>query len=166
MTGFLDSHESDVGTVFCSKTSFEEVFLRENGKTIVEQVKFNPLLIKTKLNGLIVKVRVHHIARLSTIGAETTCRSVRDRHRVLRRAIGVIVGGGRVGWERRDGCAKSSRCLCSSSGGRSTRVRAMTGSTSRVGTDARIGRTRLCRLSSNLRVRAKAGSWYASRVIN
>ena len=132
MASFLDSHKGNVGAVLSSEASIEEILLREDGETVVEQIELNPLLVQTKSNGLVVKVAVHHVARQSAIGAETTSWHVGNGHRVLRLAIGVIVSSRWVWWKRRNDSAKGGRCLLSSGSSRGTRVRAVTGGTSYV----------------------------------
>jgi hypothetical protein len=98
VASLLDSHKGNVGAVLSSEASVKEVLIGEDGKTIVEQVKLDPLLVQTKLNGLVIEVAVHLVARLSAVGAETASRSVGNRHGVLGQAIGVVICGRRVRW--------------------------------------------------------------------
>jgi hypothetical protein len=130
VTSLLDSHESDVGAVLSSKTSVEEVLLGEDSKTVVEQVKLDPLLVETKGDGLVIEVAVHHVAGLSAVGTGTSSGHVRDGHGILGLAVGVVVSGGGVRWQWRNRSTESGRRLLSSSGGRSSRVRSMTGGAS------------------------------------
>lgn len=132
VASLLDSHEGNVGAVLSSETGVEEVLLREDGKTVVEQVELDPLLVQTEGDGLVVEIAVYHVAGLSTVGTKTTSRHVGDWHRVLRLAVGVVVGSRRVRWQRSDGSANSSRRLLSSSGGGSTLVGSMTGGASDI----------------------------------
>jgi hypothetical protein len=137
VTSFLNSHESNVGAVFSSKASVKEVLVGEDSKTVVEQVKLDPLLVETKLNGLVVEVTVHLVTGLSAIGTEATSRCVGNRHGVLRQTVGVVIGGSRVRWERRNSSSQSRRGFSSSSDGGLTRVWSMAGSASHIRTPAR-----------------------------
>ena len=140
VTSFLGGHKSNVGAVLSSQTSVKEVLGREDGKTVVEQIELNPLLVETKGDGLVVEVAVDHVARLSTVGAKTTSRHVGNGHGVLRQTVGVVVGSRWVWGQRSNGGAHSSRPFSSSSSGGSTRVRSMAGGTSYIRTPS--GRSR------------------------
>jgi hypothetical protein len=84
MASLLNRHEGNVRAVLSSEASVEEVLVGEDGKTVVEQVKLDPLLIETKLNGLVVEVTVHQVTRLSAVGTKTASRGVGNGHGVLR----------------------------------------------------------------------------------
>jgi hypothetical protein len=75
VASFLDSHKRNVIAVLSSETLSKEIFGREGGETVVEQIKLDPFLVQTKSDGLVVKVAVDLVARLSAIGTKTTCES-------------------------------------------------------------------------------------------
>jgi hypothetical protein len=116
VTSLLDSHEGNVGAVLSSETSVEEVLFGEDSKTVVEQVKLDPLLVETEGDGLVIEVAVHHVAGLSSVGTGTTSRHVRNGHRILGLSVRVVVSGGRVRWQRRNRSTDSGRRFLSSSG--------------------------------------------------
>ena len=147
---FLDGHELDVGAVLGGEAGLEEVLLGEDGKTVVEEVELDPFLIQTESDGFVVEVAVYHVSGLSPIGSKTAYDNVRcwfNFHswisrltiglvgnwcRVLKLAIGIVVGCRRVRRQRSNGSSNGSRCLYSSSGSRGTRVRSMAGGTSHI----------------------------------
>jgi len=125
----LVGHELDVRAVLSREASVEEVLLREDGNTVVEEIELDPFLVKTESDRLEVEVRLDLVTRKSTIGSETTSWGVRSRLRLGQLAVGVVVGGGRVKRESRNG--GSSRAAHErTSGGRCARVRSMAGRTS------------------------------------
>lgn len=113
----LLSHEGDQGAVLSSKTSSEEVLLGEDGKTVVEQIKLNPLLVETKGDGLVVEITLDHVARLRAVGTKATSRGVIDRLRLSELAVLVVVGGGGVGRQHRDGRVHDGSVDSASGGG-------------------------------------------------
>ena len=115
MASLLNSHEGDVGAVLRCEASVKEILVREDSETVVEQVKLNPLLVQAKHDRLVIEVTVHHVARLSAVGAETTSWHIWNGHGVLRLAVGVVVGVCRVRRQRRNGCSQRSRRLLSTS---------------------------------------------------
>jgi len=128
----LLGHEGNVGAVLSSQTSVEEILCGEDGETVVEQVEFDPFLVKTQGDRLVVEVAVHHVAGLTAVGTETTSGRIGNGHGVLGLAIGVVVGSGGVWGHGCDGGADSSRRLGSSSGGGSAIVWAMAGCASDI----------------------------------
>jgi len=128
----LLGHEGNVGAVLSSQTSVEEILCGEDGETVVEQVEFDPFLVKTQGDGLVVEVAVHHVAGLTAVGTETTSGRIGNGHGVLGLAIGVVVSSGGVWGHGGDGGADGSRRLSSSSGGGSAIVWAMAGCASDI----------------------------------
>lgn len=68
----LDGHEGDIRAILSSKTLSKEIFLREDGETVVEQIELNPFLVQTKLDRLEIEVAIYHVARLGAIGTKAT----------------------------------------------------------------------------------------------
>jgi hypothetical protein len=135
----LLSHELDQRAVLGSESGSNEVLLGEDSKTVVEQVKLDPLLVETKGDGLVVEVALNHVAGLSTVGTEATSRGVVDGLRLSELAILVVVGGSGVGRQNRDGRAHNGS-VNSASGCRSlTIVRAVRSGASDDGATLRSG---------------------------
>ena len=72
MANFLIGHEFDVGAVFGCEAGGEEVVFGENREAVVEEVEFDPFLIKTESDGFKIKVRVYHVSGQAAVGTETT----------------------------------------------------------------------------------------------
>jgi hypothetical protein len=139
VTLLLLGHELDQRAVLGSETSGNEVLLREDGKTVVEQVKLDPLLVETKSDGLVVEIALDHVARLSTVGTEATSRGVVDGLRLGELAILVVVGGSGVWRQHRDGGSDNGSVDSTSGGGSLAIVRAVGGGTSNNGATLRTG---------------------------
>lgn len=120
----LVSNELNVRAVLSSEAGIEEVLVGEDGETVVEQVKLNPLLIKTKGNRLEVEVTLDHISWQGTVGTKTTSRGVWSRLFIQQHTLGVVVGGSRVWWQGADG-GGSRAAHEGTSGGGSARVRSV-----------------------------------------
>jgi len=66
MARLLIGHELDEETVTSSQTSGIEILFRESSQDVVEEVEFNPLLVKTKKNRLIIEVGLYPVDWLVT----------------------------------------------------------------------------------------------------
>lgn len=125
MARLLVSHPLDVRAVLSSEASIGEVLSSEDGKTIVEKVELDPLLVETKGDGLEVEIRVDLVTREGTVGTSTTEGSVWSRLGVSQLAISVVISGSWVERERRDRGGGGS-ALEGTSGGRDARVGSVT----------------------------------------
>lgn len=73
VTFFLLGHELNQGTIFSSKTGSDEIFFREDSKSVVEKIELNPLLVETQGDRLKIEVTFNHVAWQTAIGSKSTC---------------------------------------------------------------------------------------------
>lgn len=92
VTLLLLSHEGDQRAVLSSQTSSNEVLVGEDGETIVERVKLDPLLVETKSDRLVVEIRLDHVTRLRAVGTKAASRCVWDGLGLREFAVSVVVG--------------------------------------------------------------------------
>jgi len=76
VTRLLLGHELDQAAVLSSETGGKEVFLGEDGKTVIEEVELNPLLVEAKSDRLEIEVGLNHVTRLSAVGAKATYQTL------------------------------------------------------------------------------------------
>lgn len=97
VASLLLGHEADDVDSLRAEADRSEILVRESRETVVEAVKLDPLLVKGKHDGLVVKVRLDHVPRGSTVGTETTSGLVWNRLGLLKLAVSIVVGGS---WSR------------------------------------------------------------------
>ena len=98
---FLVCHEFDEGAVFGGQACCLEVCDGEASKAIVEEVKFDPFLVKRKRQRFIIEVTLHSVNGLGAVRAESSVRSERRGLWIVKLAITRISLGKR--WQSGNG---------------------------------------------------------------
>lgn len=97
VASLLLGHEANDVDSLSAEAYRSEILVRESRETVVEAVKLDPLLVKGKHDRLVVKVRLDHVPRGSTVGTKTTSGLVWNRLGLLELAVGIVVGSS---WSR------------------------------------------------------------------
>ena len=102
VTSLLVGHELDQRTSLRSKSSCCELCVAEACKTIVEEIKLDPLLVETKCDAFEVEVALDHVSWKSAICSKPACWCVRRWERVQWYTQGVVVCCGWIRWQCRN----------------------------------------------------------------
>jgi len=105
VASLLIGHELDKVSVRGGQPGSGKVGLGEGSEDVVEEIELDPLLVQAEKDGLIVKVGLDTVDRLGAACTKTSSWLIRNRLRVVQRAVGAVGELGRVGWQDRD-----SRC--------------------------------------------------------
>ena len=157
MPGFLVRHELNQRTVLGREASVEERLLVEDGQTVVEEVQLDPFLVQTKSDGLEIEITLDHVARKTAIGTKAASRGVGSWLGVDELAVGVVVRGRGIRWERSNRRGQGRRSLLCAGGGRSASIWTMAGWAGDLATPDRRNREGGGCLSLDRRVGSKRG---------